>query len=422
MGSQRVTLYVRPRLSDGSHPYLPPVFGGNRRIKEGYALVDGQPQHFKNAVYYLRYVKAGKRQWVLVGPDASKALTEQYRVTKLLESVAAGNELPASEQPEPTSPLLSKATEKYLTRSVNRGQDKSTQDNYCTTLEQFKEQIGDVRLHTVTADDVLAYGAWMRGEDYSEHTIRRRLKYIKTVFRHFGFPDVLPYKQLPRPVDKTPDAYSEDELGRLFAACTDDERLAFEFFLSSGARRSETAYATWRDINFDAGEFTVRDKPRLGFSPKDRAERTVPLPDALVEALRERRKQHPDSLYIFGGGQRPNMNMLHMLKRIAFHAGLNCGECLDKKARSCKDHPCCHLWTLHKFRRSYATLQHERGGVSANTLKDLLGHSDLKTTIRYLAAAKNTTKLRSQSNATFGDLLGGPRVERTSATEVTATC
>ena len=38
---------------------------------------------------------------------------------------------------------------------------------------------------------------------------------------------------------------------------------------------------------------------------------------------------------------------------------------------------------LHKFRKSYATLQH-RDGVDARTIQKRLGHSDLSTTLAYL--------------------------------------
>jgi integrase len=44
-------------------------------------------------------------------------------------------------------------------------------------------------------------------------------------------------------------------------------------------------------------------------------------------------------------------------------------------------------WTLHAFRRTFATIHHEDNGVSVNTLKTWLGHKDIETTMRYLESA-----------------------------------
>ncbi len=61
MSAQMVTLDVRPRREDGTHPYLLPAYGGNNRIRPGYAMVAGEPRHYPGVVYYLRYVVSGKR-------------------------------------------------------------------------------------------------------------------------------------------------------------------------------------------------------------------------------------------------------------------------------------------------------------------------------------------------------------------------
>jgi integrase/recombinase XerD len=57
------------------------------------------------------------------------------------------------------------------------------------------------------------------------------------------------------------------------------------------------------------------------------------------------------------------------LKEVAERAGVNPDEC-----------------GVHKFRKTYATLQHENG-VSARTIQNRLGHSSLETTLAYLEAA-----------------------------------
>ena len=88
---------------------------------------------------------------------------------------------------------------------------------------------------------------------------------------------------------------SEAELNRLFFAATPIEQLTFEFFLGSGAREAEVSHATWGDVNFDDKTFTIHSKVKRGFRPKDKAERRVPLPDALMSVLERHRKANPDS-------------------------------------------------------------------------------------------------------------------------------
>ncbi len=57
------------------------------------------------------------------------------------------------------------------------------------------------------------------------------------------------------------------------------------------------------------------------------------------------------------------------------------------------------LFTLHSFRRTYATALH-RKGVDVRTLMGLLGHSDLETTLSYLAAM-HAEESNDKVNAAF---------------------
>ena len=72
-----------------------------------------------------------------------------------------------------------------------------------------------------------------------------------------------------------------------------------------------------------------------------------------------------------------------MLKNLAKRAGLY-GE-----------------FKFHKFRKTYATLQH-RAGVDARTIQKRLGHSDLTTTLAYLEGEDaRSERSREQVNGTF---------------------
>jgi len=56
------------------------------------------------------------------------------------------------------------------------------------------------------------------------------------------------------------------------------------------------------------------------------------------------------------------------------------------------------------MRKTFATMHHD-AGVSARTIQDWLGHSDLETTLRYLKVSDNrSAATRKQVNNTFGGL------------------
>jgi integrase/recombinase XerD len=165
----------------------------------------------------------------------------------------------------------------------------------------------------------------------------------------------------------------------------------WQFFLSTGFREDEVAHACYTDIDFKAMTIDVREKRQFNWEPKDKAERTVPVPDSLLERLSVRKSMHPGGWLIFpNGGGNPQGHFLRILKERALSAGLNCGHCtgtLDGTTVSCKDAACCEHWILHRFRKTFATLHHANG-VSARTIQVGLGHSDLETTLRYLADAE----------------------------------
>lgn len=200
------------------------------------------------------------------------------------------------------------------------------------------------------------------------------------------------------------EAYDSDQLGSLLGAADNEERLLFEFFLATGFRDQEVMYCTRKNVDFKGKVVAVRSKPELGFRPKDKEERSVPVPDTLIERLAVQRRASA-SMFVFPGKNgKPEGHFLRTLQRLAHRAGLNCGECKNKKGQSCRNRPICSCWGLHKFRRTFATM-HAEAGVPAPTIQRWLGHSDLATTLRYLAIADaRSEQTRSQVNATFAGL------------------
>jgi integrase/recombinase XerD len=208
---------------------------------------------------------------------------------------------------------------------------------------------------------------------------------------------------MPSYTEKIVKMYTKDQLVELMAASSQEEFERHQFFLGTGARDEEVQFAIWKDIDFDLYKFSVKAKPDLGFKTKGRQERSIPIPEFLVNLLKERRKRNPDSRFIFpapNGG--PNVHFLRSLKLLAFRNGMNCGDCVSKKGLSCGDHPVCEHWILHRFRKTFATLHYRTGKVTMKTLQIWLGHKNLRTTMLYLAdEADENPEIRASVNNTF---------------------
>jgi integrase/recombinase XerD len=152
-------------------------------------------------------------------------------------------------------------------------------------------------------------------------------------------------------------AYQPETLVRLFQAADKEDLVLFHFFLGSGCRDNEVVHAPWEDLDIQLRTYDVKEKPELLFEVKDHEERTVPLPKELIHLLTEHRKRHPTERFLFPGSDgQPDNHLIRRLKRLALKAGLNCGRCVSKKGLTCDEYPVCKEWTLHRFRKTFATM------------------------------------------------------------------
>ncbi len=405
----KVSLRLRVR-QNGRRKFLKPLLPSNGRCgKVPQALVNGSSEPFPTGVYYLRYTDpaTGKRKPEAVGGDLAIALDRKRQRERELAykkaAKAAGVLLPVENDKSRTK--LSDALENFLSR-VQLHRSPKTSAEFSYLLDQFREHCPKDYLDQITKDDLLGFVLGLRKQGLAERTVTNKINRVLCFLKSEGITGLLAPNERPRFDEKVAEAYTEEEIKALFAASPKDEKLIWRFFLGSGGREAEVAHATWRDVSFSDKTFTVHSKRRQGFGPKDKAERRVPLPDTLVAALQGSRARQ-DSIYLFPNKDgKPHGHFLRLLKKRALEAGLNCGECVSRKGKSCHTRPVCRRWTLHAFRRTFATLHHE-AGVSARTLQAWLGHSDLETTLRYLAVADmRSERTREMVNASFAGLEG----------------
>ena len=122
-----------------------------------------------------------------------------------------------------------------------------------------------------------------------------------------------------------------------------------------------------KDVHWERSAITVSKKP--DWTPKDYEERAIPLNKAALTTLRQHKiNRGVLGRYVFCrlDGRRYGRGLDLAMVRAFKAAGLESGG-------------------LHSLRHTFATRYLEAGG-NVKDLQKLMGHSDLKTTQRYLHA------------------------------------
>lgn len=298
---------------------------------------------------------------------------------------------------------LDLAIEEYLAE-VQARRSVQAAERLRVLFADFRQSCARAYLHSITRRDLILYIGVLRGRGLADRTIFNRASTLLTFLRSAGIDGLLARRELPRYTERFVDAYNHAEIARLLEAADQRLRPTFGFFLGSGCREQEVAHMTWRDVDLDQKIVRITAKPNWAWRPKDCEERCVPIPAWLVDALKQMERSPGDSSLLFSNrlGQ-PEGHFLGKLKTLALRAGLNCGHCVNKRGRSCKDRSVCSQWSLHKFRRTFASWHHD-SGISARNLQAWLGHSSLETTLRYLKVADlRSERIRSQVDRTFAE-------------------
>jgi integrase/recombinase XerD len=406
MNATAVTLKLRVRLPDGRRRYLSPVQTANGKLKSGIALLAGKPQKFDGGVYHLRYVKDGRRIWEADGCDAQLAELKRARASRALTMASLGLSVEdvefTAKNVGTSHTCLDTAIADFLVE-VSTHKSKKTLAAYSLTLRQFRESCSKKFAEEIDRKAVLAFAARLKEHGNGPRTVSNRVNILKRFLAgHLGRPWPLAKSDRPRYTQKAVAAYGQQTITALLSAANQEEADLIYFFLGTGCREGEVIHTTWRQVDFEAKTFEVKEDLALGFTPKDKEEGAIPIPDFLLEILHVRRKRHPKTRLIFPsptGGI--NGHCLRIIKRLALRAGLNCRHCYNKRGLCCAERPVCTKFDLHRFRKSFATLHHE-AGVSVRTIQRWLRHSSLDTTLHYLAASDDTNqKTREQVNSTF---------------------
>jgi integrase len=325
-----------------------------------------------NGIYVLTFWQHGNMVRKPVGSDLRKAITALNTQNLILNAKAAGI---VAVEPEEKRHLLKTVVEEYLGHLRRRDLTPKTINGIENILTLFPQKyLEDLTLHAVAGEFVDK----LRSEGYAKQTIYDRyakvVSFLKWCERTYDVKRVCTLADGPGKPKKgaesgrSKDPYTDEQLEKLHRVSTLEEKLYWQFLLQTGAREREMTTCTWKDLDLEHRIFHVQAKP--GFTPKNKSNRAIPIPQELVDALIHR-KEHSKGELVFGKNGKVQRHLIRVLKARAVEAGFDPAE-----------------FYLHRFRHSFCNT-HLRRGVDVATVSAWAGHADLATTALYLKAIKS---------------------------------
>ena len=208
--------------------------------------------------------------------------------------------------------------------------------------------------------------AMRKGRGKKPNTVNRELCLLKHMLRKavdWEYLEANPASGVKQQRAETPEfnILSEEEMDRFVEVATPHLRTFFIVALNTGMRRSELFRLEWRDVDFERKLLTVR-------KPKNYETRYIPLNALVIEALQQHPKRIVDrkiSPLIFST---PDGKEYQKVDK-GFKASL-------RRAGITKH------FRIHDMRHTFASHLTMKG-VDLRTVAKLMGHKDIKQTMRY---------------------------------------
>jgi integrase len=370
--NKRVRIIKKVRLAGGVWRFVSLDRAGSRYVW------DSRPGH-----YFVEWYDGRNRRRERAGDSPSQALEAQRRKrNELIGELVSGASRVESPNVTRIGTTVADAASLFAEHVRTHSPSKPrTLERYQEVLAHFQRILPNKKyLETITRSDIDDYKVARSRETVgplsrpvSPATVNFEVTVLKTFFyyliRERGITmenpcaRSKPLRAERERLKRRPPTYTETETDSILAACNEVDRAIFATLLLTGLRKGELGHLAWSDVDLQGA--TLRITAKDGFAPKDYEEREIPLPPDLVRILRKLSK---DSDWVFSSrnGSRLGRNeMLRRLKKVAERGGIK-------------------NTTLHKFRHTYATRLLE-DGCDIVTVQHLLGHSDLKTTRKYLS-------------------------------------
>ena len=245
-----------------------------------------------------------------------------------------------------------------------------TARNYLAELRFLFGYYNDVAPGSLSQQDIVQYLNYIK----TAHGVGRdKCRMACSAFAFFfkyvlPSPYVLPSELYPRKEFKLPDILSVEQFSKLYGCITNLKHKAIIGMLyGTGMRLSEIRYLRMSQI--DRGNYQVKV-----IGGKGNKDRFTILPKNILQQLESYYRQYRPTVYLFEGqkaGQPMNDRSIQ-------HA---VGQCVKLAGLTQ------YKFSAHSLRHSFATHMLDNGN-DIHTIKELLGHSKIETTMIYLHLQK----------------------------------
>ncbi|GAA4334227.1 tyrosine-type recombinase/integrase [Flaviaesturariibacter amylovorans] len=249
-----------------------------------------------------------------------------------------------------------------------RGYSPSTQRTYCSEFHYLLRILGATPVAGMTRELVHSYLLLLLQEkQYSEAHLHTAINTLKFFFEQVEGRE-REFYDLPRPKKPMtlPAVLAKSEVQSIIQGVKNlNHRTLLMTAYSAGLRVSELV--NLKIVDIDSKRMMIHIHHGKG-----KKDRMVALSDKLLEVLRQYFREYRPKVYLFegeNGGPYSARSAQEVLKAAKQAAGIT------KKG------------SIHLFRHSFATHLLE-SGTDIRYIQDLLGHYDLKTTVRYTHVAK----------------------------------
>ena len=256
------------------------------------------------------------------------------------------------------------AFERYIQQLKLKAYSQNTIRTYCAEFAQLLKILKSHPVDELTPERVRAYILYCIDTlKLSENLIHSRINAIKFYFEQVLFRDRF-FIEIPRPKKPSllPKVLSAGDIKKMFATLENNikHQLLLKLCYGMGLRVSEIVNLKITDIDSNRMQVLISHS-------KGKKDRYVVLPESILELLRAYYLQYRPKEYLFEG-QRGGQYSVRS-EQVVFKKAMQKAK-INKRVG------------VHSLRHSYATHLVEQG-TDIRFVQDLLGHSNIKTTMVY---------------------------------------
>jgi len=265
-------------------------------------------------------------------------------------------------------PEFQKVIGKLSNQVTLRGQSKSTLDNYTRRIALFVLHFKQLP-EELSEDEINEYLVALARDPKSpsRSSFKHMVYGLRYYFRLLGMNKKAIALPSLKGDTKLPVILNRSELKELFAAPKLlKQRVVLALIYSAGLRGQEVVNLKLSDVDFERMSIHIRQS-------KYKKDRVVPLSPAIAQGLKKYIKAENPHIWLFNGKTPASQ---YSTRGLSWVMRENLKKTTIKKQVN-----------LHSLRHSYATHLLEEG-LNIVTLKELLGHAEITTTMIYLHVAQ----------------------------------